>query len=149
MEQSGAIHIIKGSPREKWEEVQSIQHEPFIYIQSNGSWWAGEEEADIPELLDVLGKYRLDSEMFKGKFITINPCYFAYGDPSKGEPEYIDGPRMYAADVQTFFGNFEAVSHVFHITTNHQPTIDALTAAIEANKFIVDAVEEKDNEYQQ
>jgi hypothetical protein len=34
--------IIKGTPREKWDEVQTIQHQPFIFIQSNGSKWASD-----------------------------------------------------------------------------------------------------------
>jgi hypothetical protein len=51
-----------------------------------------------------------------------------------GQPKYIDGPRIYAADgVVRFFGNFKDLSHVFTIDTNHQPTIERLKEAIGAN----------------
>lgn len=139
-------HIIKGSPREKWEEVQAIQHEPFIYIMSNGSRWMGEEEGDIDELLGVLAKYRLNYEMFGPSFYSVDPCTWADNPKCKRwEPltpenrHYIDGPRLYAEDgVYRFFGNFLEVSHVFSIDTNHKPTIDALVAAIEANKELAE-----------
>lgn len=136
--------IIKGCPRDKWEEVQSIQHQPFIYIQSNGSRWAGEEEGDIAELLDTLAKYRLDYDRFGLSFYTVNPCAgVSNPDALSWEPDsptnrhWIDGPRLYSCDGGVhFFGNFLEVSHVFSITTNHQPTIDALVAAIEANRLL-------------
>jgi hypothetical protein len=137
-----APRIIKGCPRDKWDEVQAIQHEPFIYIQSNGSRWAGEEEGDIAELLETLGKYRLDYERFPGKFYSVDPCAGVRNpDAQPWEPDsadnrhWIDGPRLYEADgVYGFFGNFLEVSHVFNIDTNHKPTIDALISAIGANK---------------
>src|SRR5882672_8475198 len=66
--------IIKGCPRDKWEEVQAIQHEPFIYIQGNGSKWAGDVEDDVDKLLEVLAKYRLDYDRFGLEFYDINPC---------------------------------------------------------------------------
>lgn len=141
------VHIIKGCPRDKWEEVQAIQHEPFIYIQSNGSRWAGEEEGDIPELLETLAKYRLDSDRFE-HFYSENPCYAELNphairwEPwTKENPHYIDGRRMYEVDTVHFFGNFECVSHVFRITTNHKPTIAALIAAIDANEYVQDPPE--------
>ena len=128
-------HIIKGCPRDKWEEVQAIQHEPFIYIKSNGSRWMGDEEGDISELLEVLAKHELDSRMFNHDFITVDPCEGVRDPHVYGK--WIDGPRLYECDgVYSFFGNFVDVSHVFNIDTNHKPTIDALLAAIEANKII-------------
>ena len=131
-------HIIKGCPRDKWEEVQAIQHEPFIYIKSNGSRWMGDEEGDISELLGVLAKHELDSRMFKHGFITVDPCEGVQDPHVPGK--WIDGPRLYECDgVYNFFGNFVGVSHVFDIDTNHKPTIDALVAAIEANKIITAA----------
>lgn len=133
--------IIKGAPSEKWEAVQAIQNEPFVYIMSNGSKWAGEEEDDIATLLDVLTKYRLDYERFDNEFYSVNPChgvlnpnYIAW---EKTEPHYIDGPRMYECDdVYRFFGNFLNLSHVFNIDTNDRETIDSLVKAIEANKAL-------------
>lgn len=124
--------IIKGYPCDKWDEVQSIQHEPFIWIQSVGRW-DGERD-EVQALLDVLPAWKLDYRMFDDKFVSTNPCHWAYGDPSKGEPKYIDGPRMFEAEVTVFFGNFEEMSHVFRIYTTHTPTIDALSAAIQRNR---------------
>ena len=127
---------------DKWDDVQDAQHEPFIYIMSNGSKLMGDELDDISDLLEALAKYRLDYRMF-GHFYTVNPCHWAY-NPSPNEdglPRYIDGKRMYECDgVYHFFGNFESVSHVFRIDTNHQPTIDALVKAIDANKLIQEEV---------
>jgi hypothetical protein len=129
--------IINGCPRDKWEEVQAVQHAPFIFIQSNGSRWAGEEAGDVDELLNMLANYKLDIERF-GTFITVNPCRgvqnpkWNIGDEET--PRWIDGERLYNEDgVVAFFGNFENYSHCFGIHTNHKPTIEALTAAIELN----------------
>lgn len=119
--------IIKGCPRDKWDEVQAIQHEPFVYIMSNGSKWYGEEEDNIEDLLKTLDEHPLDPR-FKS-FITKDPCV---GVPGK-RGGYVDGPRMYTASVTRFFGNFYTVSHVFQIDTNDQETIDALTKAIRKN----------------
>lgn len=125
------IHIIKGCPRDHWDEVQAIQHEPFIYIMSNGSKWAGEEADDIDALLKTLSEQPLDPRFEPaGEFITQNPCCGVPG-PTRGT--YVDGPRMYTANVTRFFGNFYTVSHVFQIDTNDQETIDALTKAIRKN----------------
>jgi hypothetical protein len=133
------VTIIKGAPCDKWDEVQAVQNTPFVYIMSNGSRWAGEDEGDIAELLEVLRTSKLDRKRF-GRFYSENPCHGAPNpkytpwNPDCGEEPYIDGPRMYSCDgVVRFFGNFEDVSHVFHIDTNHKPTIDALIAAIDAN----------------
>lgn len=139
--------VIKGCPRDKWEEVQAIQHEPFVYIMSNGSKWAGEEEDDVETLLNVLATYRLDYERFSnsGPFYSADPCTWAHNPEWNWEnnvPKYIDGPRLYACDgVVRFFGNFLAVSHVFNIDTNDKPTIDALIAAIDANALIPETTE--------
>lgn len=139
MTTTSVLHIIKGAPCDKWEEVQAIQRDPFIYIMSCGSRWAGEEAGDIAELLNVLGKYRLDTKRF-GHFYSLDPCSWAYNSkwtPGCGEPHYVDGERMYACDgVYRFFGNFEELSHVFNIDTNDPETIAALIAAIEANKSL-------------
>lgn len=122
--------IIKGCPRDKWDEVQALQGEPFIYIMSNGSKWAGEEEDDVQDLLAVLAEHPLDPRFEDyGNFINPHPCVAVRDDDGK----WVDGDRQYQADVTSFFGNFLGLSHVFNIDTNHQPTIDALTTAIKAN----------------
>lgn len=120
-------HIVKGCQRDHWDEVQAIQHEPFIYIISNGSKWIGEEADNIDELLKTLAENPLDPR-FK-TFITKHPCI---GVPGK-RGGYVDGPRMYTANVTRFFGNFYTVSHVFQIDTNDHETIAALTKAIRTN----------------
>lgn len=132
--------IIKGAPCDKWEEVQAIQNEPFIYIMGNGSKWAGQEEDDIDTLLDVLSKYQLDYNRF-GDFYTVDPCTGVRNPDwtySSDQPQWIDGPRLYSCDgVVRFFGNFLKLSHGFSIDTNDKPTIDTLIAAIENNKNVV------------
>lgn len=132
-------HIIKGVPCDTWDQVQAIQHEPFIYIMGNGSKWAGEEEDDVSVLLDMLAKETLDPrfEYREPYFWTVDPCGAVYNPDwtyDNGLERYIDGPRLYECNgVVRFFGNFLTYSHGFNIDTNHQPTIDALIAAIEAN----------------
>ena len=139
-----AVHIIKGCPADKWEEVQAIQDEPFVYIMSNGSRWFGEEEGDIAELLEVLSKHRIDYERFTPGYIhTLNPCEGIYNPAwnfENEEPRWINGPRMYRGEVHRFGGNFEHISHVFSIDTNDPATIVALTAAIEANQFVQEEI---------
>ena len=139
MDTTTDVRIIKGAaggPDGKWEEVQEAQHEPFIFIQTNGSRWRGEDPGDVAELLDVLGKYKLRDDGFA--YYEPDPCrgvenpdwYFG-SDAEK----WIDGPRMYAEDgVFRFHGNFDELSHAFCIDTNHKPTIDALVSAIENNR---------------
>jgi hypothetical protein len=131
------LHFIKGCPRDKWEEVQAVQHEPFIYIMGNGSKWAGEEEDNLDTLLLMLSNYRLDMERTA---ITVNPCVGAVNPNwtwGSGEPRWIDGQRMYACDgVVSFSGNFERYSHGFSIDTNDPSTIATLTRAIERNADI-------------
>lgn len=131
--------IIKGAPLHKWESVQVIQDQPFIYVMSNGSRWMGEEAGEIAELLKMLDAYDLDMRRFENGFITVNPCDAAYNPKwtyaSPGNvPRYIDGKRLYACDgVVRFFGNFAEYSHVFNIDTNDSETIAALTSAIDRN----------------
>lgn len=131
--------IIKGDWRGNEDQVNRAQHGRFIFINSNGSRWAGEEPGDIAELLDVLGKEPLDPsfEAF-GNFISVNPCSGVinpeYGKVV-GAEKWIDGPRIFDVEgVVHFFGNFYHYSHVFGIYTNDPETIDKLTAAIRANQ---------------
>jgi len=122
--------IIKGCPRDKWEEVQAIQDQPFIYIQYNGSRWAGEEEGDIPELADMLRNYALQPDGFS--HYSKDPCH-GVEDPAR-RGHYIDGPRMYRVDgVYHFSGNFYEYSHAFCIHTNHAETIALLVSLFDAN----------------
>ena len=131
-----------GGPDGKWEAVQAIQHQPFIYVHYNGSPWKQGERDHVAELIDMMGKYRLDSERFGPEFHSVNPRYgivnpaWTWGS-GPDVPHYIDGDRMYAADgVVRFSGNFEAYSWSFCIETNHQPTIDAILKAIELNRSL-------------
>jgi hypothetical protein len=137
------MHIIKGCPRDKWDEVQAIQHEPFIYIMGNGSKWAGQEEDDVSELLRMLAAHPLDPTFEEyGNFIAVDPCqgvrnpkHCGWGGDTDGEPQWIDGPRLYACDgVHSYFGNFYTYSHGFNIDTNDPETIAQLNAAIRANQ---------------
>ena len=130
--------IIKGCPRDKWDEVQAIQHEPFVYIMGNGSKWMGEEADGIDELLKTLAEHPLDPRFEEyGNFITHDPCVgvqnpnWTWGN---GEPQWIDGPRMYESHVVRFGGNFFEVSRGFSIDTNVPEIIERLTQAIRANQ---------------
>jgi hypothetical protein len=130
--------IIKGCPRDKWEEVQAIQHEPFIYIMYNGSKWAGEEADDIAVLLEMLATHPLRKDDFSDWNDNVcrgidNPDWNYFCDPAI--PRYIAGPRMYEAEgVTRFNGNFEDYSHAFGIDTNDLETIRALKQAFIANR---------------
>lgn len=130
--------IIKGCARDHWDEVQAIQHEPFVYIEGNGSKWAGDTEDDLDELFKVLAETPLDPRWEQyGNFIMPDPCVgvrnpeWTWGN---GEPQWIDGPRMYEVHVVRFSGNFLEVSHGFSIDTNVPEIIERLTKAIRDNQ---------------
>ena len=134
-----APKVIKGNPCDRWDDAQAIQNEPFIYVMSCGSKWAGDEPNDVSVLLDMLAKHPLDPrfEYREPHFYTVDPCEGVV-NPQYGEVEgaehWIDGPRLYSCDgVVRFFGNFLTYSHGFLIDTNHAPTVEALIAAINAN----------------
>jgi len=135
--------IIKGCPRDKWEEVQAIQHEPFIYIHHNGSHWAGQEPDDVTILVEVLESHKLRDDYGNDDFGAADPCVGVVNpdwdwSASPDVPHYIDGPRMYAADgVRRFSGNFENLSHAFCVDTNHEPTIKRLFEALQLNRKLV------------
>lgn len=121
------MNIIKGSIPEKWAEVQASQHSPFVYINSGES---------VEAVLDTLSLYQLSWEYGAG--VTRNPCtgivnpkWSFASDASV--PHWIDGPRIFDAEVTKFSGNFVDYSAVFDIWTNDPGTIEALTAAINAN----------------
>lgn len=129
------MQIIKGAPVYKWAEVQAIQHEPFVYIQHNGSHFAGAEPDDVTVLLEMLKAHALDAR--HAPFCEINPCdgvtnpNWEYGSDA---PQFIDGERLYSADgVRRYSGNFLSYSHAFSLDTNDAETIAALDAAIVDN----------------
>lgn len=133
------MKIIKGNWNEKDVEVMAAQYEPFIFINQNGSKWAGQEQDDISELLNALEAYALDSKYEEyGNFITVNPCAGIENPEwnwSNGKTKYIDGPRLFDVDgVVMFNGNFLELSHGFCIYTNDQETINTLTKAIMDNQ---------------
>jgi hypothetical protein len=137
------MHIIKGCPRDQWDNVQAIQHEPFVYIMNNGSHFAGQEEDDLSELLRMLSTHPLDATYEeRGGFETVDPCEgvtnpeWTWGNDA---PRWIDGPRLYACEgVVRFGGNFLTYSHGFSLDTNHAPTIAALREAIAGNRARAD-----------
>lgn len=140
--------IIKGcsgGPEGKWDEVQAIQHQPFIYVSYNGSEWVWEGKDDVAVLLDMLAHYRLSEHDRGSDCYTVDPCYGVENpkwdrwNRESNEERYIDGPRLYACDgVVRFSGNFEHYAHAFGIDTNHKPTIKALMAAIAKNDQVVE-----------
>lgn len=122
--------IITGYPSDKWDEVQSIQDQPFIYIMSNGH--GRNDPDDLQYLLDLFSREPLDMTM---PFITENPHISRREYDEDGESKWVDGDRMYEADgVYSFFGNFSNYSHVFNIHTNHRPTIRVFKEAVKANE---------------
>ena len=129
------MKTIKGDWNEKHEEVMEAQTEPFVFINSNGSKWAGQDPDDIDELLRVLAEYKLRPNL--APFVELNPCQGVYNPAFRydaKEPQYIAGPRLFKADgVVHFSGNFDKLSHVFSIYTNDPDTISRLTAAIKEN----------------
>jgi len=140
MKMKTKVHIIKEMRDEQghgmWEEVQAIQASPFVYIQSNGSKWAGQEPDDLNLLLKTLGHYTLNIDHW-GDCIDANPCQGVRNPArTKASPsQWIDGPRLFTANVTHFSGNFIEVSHVFSVYTNDEGTIKTLTDAIHHNKY--------------
>ena len=102
------MKIYKGA----WEENLDVESEKddFVYINSNGSRWYGEEPASIDELVDVLKKY------------TLRAGY--NGTERNPVSSYDYKPLFKNVGVEMFYGNFEEISHVFCIYTNHKETID-------------------------
>lgn len=126
--------VIKGNWNDKSEEVYEAQNKPFIFINSNGSRWMGEEPGDITELLEALTSYKLREDYH---YISVNPCRGVINPEwryESAEPHYIDGDRLFNAEnVYCFSGNFDDYSHVFSIYTNDPETIEKLTSAIRKN----------------
>ncbi len=91
-------------------------------IESNGSKWAGEEPATINELIEVLKIEKIESRFFE-------KIYYAHHNkwiimcPIKKEKN----------GQYHFFGNFEALSHVFNIRSNDPGIIRQLITAITNN----------------
>ena len=125
------MHYLTGDHCSQWDNVQAIQHEPFLYISHNG-FHRGGMESQINKLIQMFSDYRLDGER---SFITVNPCRAATNpkwDFTVGPevPHWIDGERLYTCDgVTSFDGNFEDYSHGFSITTNSPDLIKKLTDA--------------------
>lgn len=120
------MNIVKGDICEKWEEVQSAQYSPFIYINNGMS---------LEAVLENLERYQLGRDFGE---ITHNPCKGVVNEKwdfmsDSSVPHWIDGPRLFESEVTRISGNFVDYSAVFDIWTNDPDTIAALTAAINAN----------------
>ena len=82
-------------------------------IASNGSRWYGEEVGPVDQLLAALAEHPLARHFeVYGNFIF---------------------PHEEAGRVE-FWGNFYAISHVFHVITRDASLIERLTKAIRANQ---------------
>ena len=143
MNSTADMTIIKGDWCDRSNEVDKAQYGPFLYINGNGSHWAGSEESDLVDLYARLDSTELDPRWEAyGNFITVNPCqgvrnpnYCAWGGEESEEPEWIDGPRLFAVEPVVYFnGNFFQWSHGFSIYTNVPDIIGTLTAKIRANQ---------------
>lgn len=100
----------------------------MVEIVSNGSRWAGQKDASIPDLIKLLKTEAIEKGLFfKSKELI---------DPEKGTYELFtmcpickDKKR----NCYHFFGNFERVSHVFNIYTDEPKIINTLKSAIMNN----------------
>ena len=95
-------------------------------VLSNGSKWAGQKPDSIQKLIEVL-----KTEVIEERFFTTyrsNPYSVA-----KAKYENFC-PIMEENGEFTFFGNFEARSHVFRIITTEPELIEKLSRAIKENE---------------
>lgn len=123
------VIVIKGSPAEKWEEVQAIQDKPFVYIQSCGSKWAGQEPDDVEDLLYILKTQPLHPRFERyGDFWTDNPR------AGIGKLGLIPGTPLYRVPVTRFYGNFWEYSYVFNIDASDPHIVRMLKEAITFNR---------------
>ena len=121
------------SPPRLWPYVLAAQQQPFLYIVSNGSKWAGEDPDGVDDLVRVLREHPLDPRLeLYGGFITIDPCRAVRG--GHNGRQWVDGPRLFDVPVTCFSGNFFTVSHVFDLYTNVPGIITELTQAIRTNQ---------------
>ena len=81
-------------------------------IISNGSRWAGQAPATLPELLTVLRDHPVDPRWRDTACARNVP----------GRPGFV-----------CYLGNFADVSHVFHIVTDEADVCATMNAAIRAN----------------
>jgi hypothetical protein len=91
-------------------------------VQSNGSKWAGEKANSLQQLLKALDEYALDR------------AFEAFGN-------FVEPLENGAI---SFFGNFQELSHVFHIVTTDEKLIARLTSAIRANQQRADYLSQED-----
>jgi hypothetical protein len=101
-------------------------------IESNGSKWAGQEPDPIEKLIEVLKTEVIENRFF-GKYKSSSRRY-ENGQPVKYTICPISRTRSTSPATYIFFGNFEAVSHVFRIYTNDPAVVDQLKTAIMNNQ---------------
>lgn len=147
------VHIIKGDPTEtdystdppskidNWSKAQDVQHEPFIYIITNGSPW---HENNLDDLFRCLDAYSLDPDR---THFSIDPCEGVRDPNQEGwMTVWIDGSRFYEVDgVYSFNGAFIEYSHAFSIHTNYEPLISLLKEKMEGslNRSVRRVIEEE------
>lgn len=94
-------------------------------ILHNGSCFAGEEPDNIKELLEILKTETIEERFFSpfilNKYNNEKRKYTNMCPIKEKDGEY------------TFFGNFERLSHVFHIITTNKDIIKPLSDAIKRN----------------
>ena len=103
MEQVIKPEIVMGAPCDKWDYVQSIQDNPFIYIMSNGFY-----REDLNQLFIVLSKYRLNErfKLIENDLVEGSPSYDWLN--GKSEVRFDLGKPLYKnKGVTRFFGNFK------------------------------------------
>lgn len=80
-------------------------------IISNGSRWAGQANATLPELLTVMAEHPIAAH-FRDLLVSNVPGRLGF---------------------VCYLGNFEDLSHVFHIVTDDPEVCATMNAAIRAN----------------
>lgn len=94
-------------------------------IHSNGSTWHGQRHKTIDELIEVLKTEIIEERFFSRYSVKTSPLTVEYRNHC---------PISENNGMTHFFGNFEALSHVFRIDTNDKKIITKLTKAIKKNE---------------
>ncbi len=107
----------------KPEAAETLPTDTLTVIYGNGSKWYGEAPDSIDTLIAVMTENTLDLEL---QMDNDRFCELLDDDPVGAE--YYPGTGWHG-----FLGNFEELSHNFHISTRDPALIARLKAAIDAN----------------